>query len=139
MLLPGFSTSILGLLRGKKDDISLGLPQYSNSFLREKFPTSIFLSSAVLLGVFAMLIPVAAFGYFILFEQVEVLLDATAPIIERTAVLVGAILAILSFAYVLLFHLPMPVRKNTSSIRWSFLCYLPKGRHPRFDHWKNQK
>lgn len=100
MLLPGFSTSIFGLLQGKKDDISLGLSLYSNTFLQEKIPTSAFLSLAVLLGVFAMLIPIAAFGYFLLFEQVEILLDSSAPIIERTAVLAGALLAILSLSLI---------------------------------------
>ncbi|WP_293573439.1 hypothetical protein [Phaeobacter sp.] len=135
MLLPGFSTSIFGLLRGKKDDISLGLTMYSNSFLREKLPTSSFLSFAMLLGIFAMLIPVGAFGYLLLTQQIEIMLDATVPIVERIAVLAGSALAALSFAYVFLFHLPLPTKKHVNGIRWNFLYYLPNGRHPRIDHW----
>lgn len=134
IILPGFSASIYGLLRGKKDDLSLGLPVYSNFFIKERIPVSGFLGFTLLAGILAMLIPLVSLGVFLFREQYG-LLFAKVPIVEMISVFFGCLLISFSGLYVVLFHLPLPTKKNLSHIRFSFLIYLTQSLHPRSKDW----
>lgn len=135
ILLPGFSANAYGLISGNDNDFSLGVALYNNFFIKEKLPISSILTYGVLLGLAAALLPLAAFGYLLFDKQLELFLSPEVIAIERIAVLFGMTFIALSFAYVLLFHLPFPVTKNTSQIRWNFLCPLTIGLHPQAPTW----
>jgi len=139
MLLPGFSSSIYGLLRGKQNDVSLGIPLFLNYFIEERFPVSGFLSFSLLLGLFSVFIPLTAFGYFILDQQLCLMGKSELFFLERIAAGGGIAITILSFLYVVLFHTPLPVKKNTRQIRWGFLVHLNNTPHPREGHWRGNK
>ncbi|TCO68304.1 hypothetical protein [Rhodovulum euryhalinum] len=138
-LLPGFSTNVYSLLKGKKDDISLGLSEYQNPFISERLPVSRILSMAILLCILGSLIPLGAFGFFILQQQTILLLSDNINAVERTSAAFWCLLTSLSFVYVTVFHTPLPVKKNKRQIRWNFLWYLPNGVHPRIDSWLKDK
>jgi hypothetical protein len=134
IVLPGFSSSIYGLLRGKKDDLSLGLPIYINFFIKERIPISNFLGFTLLAGIFAMLIPLVSLGVFLFREQYS-LLYANVLFVEKISVFFGCLLVSFSALYVAFFHLPMPTKKNFSQIRFNFLFHLTQKMHPRSKDW----
>lgn len=139
IVLSGFSTNIYGLLKGKENDYSLGLTQFTNFIVKERLPVSSFLGSAILLGLLASLIPLGAFGYYSLIEQAEIFLDEGFPLVERVSALLGSALIALSFLYVTLFHIPLPTTKNTSHLRWLFLRRLWGRVHPRENFWRGEE
>ncbi|UWR94801.1 hypothetical protein [Phaeobacter inhibens] len=137
-VLSGFSTSIYGLIKGKKDDVSLGITEYSNFFVRQKFPAGSFLGSAFLFAAGATLIPLAGFGVFLFLEQLHLVSRSDISIPQRVSAGFGCLTVLLSFIYAILFHIPLPSKKNTRSVRWSFLASLHTSDHPRAEIWRNK-
>ncbi|UWP92581.1 hypothetical protein K3X13_01570 [Aliiroseovarius crassostreae] len=138
LVLPGFSVEVLRQLKGYSEN-SLGIPLFMNSFIKEKLPISNFLSTALLMVIFSLSIPFIVFGGFILNEQLAISLDAEAYVLERISCGFGAFSITLSILYLLLFHIPFPVKKDAKSIRWGVLWYLaPVEGHPREADWLDE-
>jgi hypothetical protein len=136
LILPGFSTSTYSLLKGKEDDVSLGLTVYNNRFFSEKLPISTILGNILLMGIVAVLIPLSAVGIYLLDTQIELFLSQEISNWEKISIAVGGLLIVFSFIYAILFHIPLPTKKNAYSIRWGFLILLvPRGSHPRAASW----
>ena len=140
MLLNGFSASTFDMLQNRSEN-ALGIPTYMNSFVKEVLPISSVLGSLLLVAIVAMLVPILAFGYFLLAELYALALSHSISIPERVSAVAGVTITITAGLYVLFFHLPLPIKKNPFSIRWGFLYYLPP--HPsddeKFDRWLDKK
>ena len=139
--IPGFSTNVLALLKGNHEDLSLGVSEHSSYSFKELIPVSRTLSICILLGLFSALVPAVAYGFFLISEQTEILLNSSTPLAERASSLLGLIIVYLSAAYVFLFHVPLPVRKNEEHIRWNILRYLHPHPHPhpQLDAWRRDE
>ncbi|MBK0328563.1 hypothetical protein I5535_14835 [Rhodobacteraceae bacterium F11138] len=135
LVLYGFSPSIFGLIRGKKDDLSLGLSEFTNFFITHRLPLPALLSGLVGLSLVAALLPVVAFGIFLASQQLDLLRNVEVNILERLSSGFGLFLVILSLLYVPLFHIPLPTRKKLDHIRWNFLYPISNGQHPRAGDW----
>lgn len=136
MILNGFSANMYDLLNNRSEN-SLGISTYANGFIKEIIPVSGFLAGLVMFGVFAVLIPVGALGIYLFTELSALSQNVELTLPERLTAVAGALISVASFLYVVLFHTPLPVRKNTSRIRWGFLYNLPP--HPsdnkKFTRW----
>ena len=139
MLLPGFSTSVYELLLGDQDSVALGITEYKNYFFKEIIPFSTTLSIGVLIGIFTTLVPIAAFGYLLLVEQIGLLVSGDVLLVEMIALCLGIFLVAFSALYVLVFHIPMPTKKNTRQIRWNFLWCLGTTPQSRVRQWLDSK
>lgn len=140
LLLPGFSESIYNLIVRKEDDLSLGLTMFSSYFIKEAIPISSFLAFGILVGIFSMVLPLCAFGYYLFSQQFDIALNSDILLIERVTSFSGIVLCIFCMLYVLLFHIPLPCKKNAKSIRWNFLYLLPlDGSHPQVDRWSGKQ
>ena len=140
LLLPGFSASIFSLIVRKENGLSLGITMFSNYFVKEVIPISSFLASGILLGLFSMVLPLFAFGYYLFNHQLDIIFSNDILMIERVASCSGLALCILSLLYAVLFHLPLPCKKDTKSIRWNFLYLLPyEGPHPLVEKWTGER
>ena len=137
IVVPGFSSSMYGMMIGKSDDLALGVPVVNNYFLKFVFPLGTIFGYVMLLGLAVSLLPLIAFGGFIAFEQYNFFLDFRLPVLERTAAGAGATIVAASFSYLCMYHLPLPTRKNLHLLRWGFLAKITSGRHPRSDAWLN--
>jgi hypothetical protein len=91
------------------------------------------------MGVLSALIPLVAFGCFIFQEQLNLILNPSVSLSGRISVFFGSTLVSLSFVYVLLFHVPLPTKKNARQIRWNFLWQLSGCPHPNADKWLEKK
>ncbi len=139
MILPGFSVEVLRLLKDQSD-FALGIPLFLNSFIKERFPISGMLTLALMIVVFSLLIPLVVFGGYVFLEQVNIVLSENFFLLERASCAFGAISLLFSFLYVVIFHTPLPTRKNIKSIRWGVLHYLaPLDGHPRVKEWLDDK
>ena len=136
LLLSGFSASIYSLIKKPENDLSLGIPLFSNYFIKEVIPVSSIIAGSILVGIFSLLLPFLAFLAFVCREEAILLLSPDASLLERIAVGAGIVLSILSILCVFLFHLPLPTHKNVQQIRWNFLSYLyPASTHPESRRW----
>ncbi|MFV2053586.1 hypothetical protein [Aliiroseovarius sp. YM-037] len=132
----GFSVNAYDLLQNRSDN-ALGVPVVINPFFREALPISSMLAHLLLIAMFTILVPIVAFGYYVFDELVMLGMNSQISAPERISAFAGAAITILSAMYVVLFHLPLPVIKNTKGIRWGFLYSLPP--HPsdqeKFSRW----
>jgi len=140
LVVSGFSANMYDLLNDHSEN-SLGIATFQNGFLKEVLPVSSFLSSLLVFGVIAVLIPIAALAVFLFVELTALALNVELGIPERLTACAGALIALLSGLYVLLFHIPLPMKKNATRIRWRFLYNLPP--HPsddeKFARWLDKK
>jgi hypothetical protein len=137
ILLSGFSASTFGLLTQRKtEDMTLGTTLYANYFFKEIFPVSIILAMAFLLGLAVALLPTIAFGISIFTQQLTLLLHTDILLLERISIVCGIFLLTLSSFYVVLFQIPLPMKKSKSSIRWNFLWQIRLTEvHPQAESW----
>jgi hypothetical protein len=135
--LSGFSTSVFGLLTQRKnEDVTLGLPIYSNNFLKEIIPTSSLLTFALLTGLAASLLPTLAFSISIFVQQFDLLQNVEIQFLEKAALACGLVILAFSWIYSLLFLIPLPMKKNQSQIRWNFLFPIRLHYvHPQSKNW----
>ena len=84
-----------------------------------------------------MLIPIIAFGFYVFAELIALAWGSQISILEQTSAIGGVAITVSSGLYVILFHIPLPVKKNAQGIRWGFLYRLSP--HPsdreKFDRW----
>lgn len=77
-----------------------------------------------------------AFSAFLISWQVHIIASGTAPKIEIAAAAVGIFVVLQSYLYLLLFNVPLPMKKNVFGIRWGALSNLyPLGMHPQIKKW----
>ena len=122
-LLHGFNVGAYDLSKGR-DDNALGIPVFSIGFLKEAIPILTLLGYLFIASLFVAILPILAYGAYLYFNQLELLVDKQLPLLERATSIVGILLLITSALSVVLFHLPIPFRKDTFSIRWGFLVRL---------------
>lgn len=135
ILLPGFSSNVFGLLSGH-DENALGIPLADNTFLKELIPVSRGLTYIILIALLAVIMPYFAFGYFLVGIQWELVETHGISLFEKTTAVIGVGLTLSSITHVVLFHTPLPMRKNVYSIRWGFLSKISdKYPHPQIDRW----
>jgi hypothetical protein len=135
LYVPGLSTNIIGLLQGHEESV-LGLPTLATSFLKEIIPISTLLTTLFLFAFLGLSIPFFAFGYFLSTVQIELILTESTPVFEKIAAFSGLCLVLLSVLYVILFHIPLPFKKNMSFIRWNFLASISTSfPHPQANKW----
>ena len=136
--LPGFSTNAWEFLHNRSE-YSLGLPTFSNLFLSEKLPTSSLLSQLFTIAILVFVFLICGIGYRMGAEQLDLLMNVELSIFERTASFLGFFFVFASALNTLLFHMPMPMKKEKDSIRWLYLYYLPP--HPKdeekFERWSS--
>ena len=120
IMLSGFSSTVYDLLK-KKDDVALGLPIVMNPFIKEVLPIMAIMTYILLLAYSALLLPLGAFGYLLMIELINLLLTSNASFLETVLVLICIGITAYSALFVILFHLPLPMRKNKAGVRWSFL------------------
>ncbi len=131
----GFSGSMYGVLTGH-DETALALPIFNNSFFTEKFHTSAFLTILLAVALFGLVIPFVALGCFLTQVQVAVALNGSTSFFEKIAAIFGIFLIASTAIYAVLFHIPLPMRKNVFRIRYGFLCSVSASfPHPRIEHW----
>ncbi len=139
ILLPGFSTSIFGLLSGY-DENALSVPILNNWFLKELIPVYKVLTIFFVIALFGILVPYFAFAFYLITTQVELVQMSSTTIYEKTSGIFGIGLVSLSLAYFILFHLPLPMVKNKRQIRWNFLSVIStKFPHPQTKKWLEEK
>ena len=140
ILIPGFSTNAYALITGDDDDMSLGIPLHLNRFLKELIPVLSVLSAGLLVSIVVLLIPLFAFGGYLLHEQSMLLENQNIGILEWVAALLGNLVVAFGALYLVLFFVPLPFRKDRYSIRWGFLYNLPRsGRHPQSHVWLDER
>ncbi len=140
MLLNGFSATTYDVLQNRSEN-GLGLTVYTNSFFKEYLPISSWLSLVILFGIFVILVPIAAFGYYVFTELFSFVWSAESSIPERVSAGAGAMMTVSAGLNVLIFHLPLPMKKNTYAIRWGFLYRLAphQSDDQKFSRWINEK
>lgn len=111
------------MLKNRSEN-ALGISLFNNPYLKELVPISGLLGFMVLAVMMSALIPIVALGIFVFSEQLGLLQASNTHILEKIAAGVGSIIVFLSGLYVLLFHIPLPMKKNSFSIRWGFLYQL---------------
>lgn len=135
-LVSGFSSSVFGLISGRKDDSSLGIPMSSNYFIKEMMPVSGFLSTIALLCILISVVPIFAYGILIGIEAYSLALTEDLSVLDRLVAFISMLVISFSIIYFVLFHVPLPTRKNTEQLRWSFLWPLRNDHlHPMADRW----
>lgn len=133
--LPGFSANMYGLFNGQ-DELALSVPVLVNTYLKERIPVSGFLAISSLIVYASLLLPLMAFSAFLISWQAHIITSATAPKIEIAAAALGIFVVLQSYLYLLLFNIPLPVKKNVFGIRWGVLSTLhPLGKHPQIKKW----
>ncbi|UYV36012.1 hypothetical protein N4R57_13290 [Rhodobacteraceae bacterium D3-12] len=138
IILPGFSVEVLRMLKAQSDN-AMGIPLFLNSFIKEKFPISRLLSLALMVTMLSISVPYFVFIGYVLLEQCAITIDSKFSFLERASCGFGAITVVIASLYILLFHLPLPIKKNTHSIRWGVLHNLaPIGGHPRIREWLDE-
>lgn len=136
ILLSGFSAATFDLIAGKKEDVSLGMPIFTNLFLRQLIPISGLLAIAYLVCMILALMPIGAFGYFLVIEQLILLNEGSIFLSEAISLWGGVALTCFSFCYLFLFNVPLPTRKNASYIRRNFLYRIStQSPHPQQERW----
>jgi len=135
MKIPGFSAEVFRFLTNQNDN-ALGIPIFINSYIKHWLPVPTILGLSLLGVVSSISIPFFVFAGYVFNEQLSIAFDPTLPLAERASSGLGAIALVLSGLYVLLFHIPLPTKKDSFAIRWGVLYYLaPTGDHPRVKEW----
>jgi hypothetical protein len=133
--LPRFSANMYDLYHGQ-DEMALTVPILPYGFLKEKFPISATLSFFYLAIILLMLVPIIAFSLFLLNIQIELLTQFDLGLLEKIATYAGIFVNTFSILLLAIFNIPIPLEKNSSSIRWGFLARLyPRASHPRAVQW----
>lgn len=134
-----FSAHKYGFFHGQ-DEMALSTPLFLNSFLSERLPTSSVLS-AISSFVYGMtLLPILAFSVYLADWLFQLAFLIESNLFERVSAFLGLGAVFATLVYVFLFNLPMPMRKNSFSIRWGFLVHLyPRGPHPVIGRWLKEE
>ena len=137
--LSGFSANAYDVIHLRSEN-ALGLPVFTNNFIKERLPISGAMSAVFLMMVFVLLMPIGASGYYVFAELLQLGQNAQIPLVERATAIAGVVATVIAGLSVLLFHVPLPVKKDTGSIRWLFLYRLPP--HPsdqeKFRRWSTK-
>jgi hypothetical protein len=137
--LPRFSANMYDLYYGQ-DELALTVPILPYGFLREKLPISATLSFIYLAIILLMLVPIIAFSLFLLNIQIELLTQFHLGLLEKVATFSGIFVNAFSILLLAIFNIPIPMEKNSSSIRWGFLARLyPRASHPRAVQWLEKR
>jgi hypothetical protein len=130
-----FSANAYGFFHGQ-DEMALATPIFVSSFIREKFPIAGFLSNLMLMAFLIGLLPVVAFWGYLVILQVDILISGAVEMFSRVVALTGLFVLLVSALFVLLFNIPLPVKKNKFGIRWGFLTRLyAVAEHPLVEIW----
>jgi hypothetical protein len=133
--LPGFSANMYGMLNGQ-DEMALVVPVILNRHLKGVVPISSFLTYNFTILFLSMLLPIVAYAGYLLSWQINLIRLNDIIWIEKIAAVIGMFVVAQSFFFALLFNIPLPLRKNTFSIRWGVLYQShPFGAHPKIHKW----
>ena len=138
--LHGFSMGAYGFFNGQ-NDAALSTPVLLNGFVRERIPVSGFLAFLTVCVSATLLLPLLAMWAYLLSLQLEILQSTDILAFYRICAALGIFVLIASILTLLLFNVPLPMKKSSYMIRWGFLSTLyPVGNHPRVAIWiENQE
>lgn len=105
----GFSVTAYDVIQQRSEN-GLGIPVALSDFHKEVLPTQVLLQVIFLIILVSVLIPLSAFGYFLLYEQLALALRPEVLLIERFASGFGLLSTLSAILFILLFYLPLPCK-----------------------------
>ncbi|MDX8353700.1 hypothetical protein [Cognatiyoonia sp. IB215182] len=137
--LRGFSMGAYGLYNGQ-DEMELSTPLIRYGSFKEVLPASGTLIVLYLIVLASLLVPLAGLWVYLLDLQMIIARSDIVHGVYRLVAVFGVFVLIASAIYTVIFNIPLPIKKNSFSIRWGFLTRLhPPGRHPRLEAWLEEE
>lgn len=134
-----FHAGAYGFLEGQ-DDFALAVPSFNSVFFTERLPISSTLSWILVICFLSLVIPIAYIWLFVWSSQHEIISNSSAVSSGWAIAALGQFILSCSAIYLLLFNIPLPVRRNSTYIRWLLLAPLTsKEIHPQAKNWLAEK
>ncbi|ABD54841.1 hypothetical protein [Jannaschia sp. CCS1] len=129
--LRGFSANCFGFIM-KQDDMALVTPVFQLGFLRDKYSISDILTIQTTLVVAALFIPTIGLYVFLFDKSISILLAPGISLLPWIIAYLSALILVFVLIFAIFFNIPLPMKRDSFSIRWGFLTRLhPLGMHPR--------
>ena len=131
VLLRGFSANAFGFIM-KQDQMALVTPLHNNGFLKERLGVSSLLTFFTTVVAATLLLPILGLFFFLCQKTFTVVLADDASLLNLGLGFVCISILSATLLFVFLFNLPIPMKRNSFSIRFGLLTNLyPVGQHPR--------
>jgi hypothetical protein len=124
LLAPGFSTGMFNLLQ-EKEPLALAIPVIPKGFFTDRLRASGFLSLLILFSLSLLCVPYIAYGAYLHTFGIDIVNSDTTQWHEKLASCVAIIAPIFALLQILIYHLPLPFKKDSHFIRWGILHKLP--------------
>ncbi len=132
--LHGFSAGAYGLYCGQ-DEMFLSSPAFFSIFILDRTNVSSMLGNGTVLCFSTLLLPFFGAWIFLIELQLDILRNSTL-VVHFLAALMGIAVLGFSLLYLIVFNIPVPVKKHSEMIRWILLSRLhPHGKHPKVSDW----
>lgn len=132
------SANAYGLYYGQ-DDLALSVPVMLNSFFKQTIPVSSALIMMFLLVSLFITIPAAALWQYLFAEQLSVISKVKLSSSNGLLCVAGLSILVMSVLWIILFNIPIPLKKDASSVRWGVLARISgTSPHPQSAKWLHE-
>lgn len=118
------------------EEMGLSIPAMPYGFWQERIPVSSILGFFLLIILSFFLVPIAALSVFLASYQFDLLVAPETGFLNNLGAFLGLVCLTYTLIYLLLFNIPMPMRKNNLHVRWGFLYKISETfPHPQREKW----